>query len=85
MSETRLSIILLKKRTPSFSANTKLPETGAADIATIFREIRRNTFTDSQHPELSGYYCVTGPFLLVSPPLAPGGASWRGLWSCAKR
>ncbi|WP_271899725.1 IS30 family transposase, partial [Candidatus Phyllobacterium onerii] len=27
--------------------------------STIFRELRRNAFTDSQMPELNGYYCVT--------------------------
>lgn len=27
--------------------------------STIFRELRRNTFTDSQMPDLDGYYCVT--------------------------
>jgi hypothetical protein len=27
--------------------------------STIFRELRRNTFTDAQMPELNGYYCVT--------------------------
>ena len=27
--------------------------------STIFRELRRNAFTDSQMPKLNGYYCVT--------------------------
>jgi IS30 family transposase len=27
--------------------------------STIFRELRRNAFTDSQMPDLNGYYCVT--------------------------
>ncbi len=27
--------------------------------STIFRELRRNGFEDRQHPDLSGYFCVT--------------------------
>ena len=49
--------------------------------STIFRELRRNAFTDLQMPELNGYYCVRPTTWRVTD--VPSCASWRGSRICA--
>lgn len=86
MAHTELN--LRERRRIEDMLNAKIPVREIAaeigrHVSTVYRDIKRNGYTDEKLPELNGYYTVSLPRKQL-PRDVRDVASWYGLSACAK-